>query len=404
MKPKGAVVIGGHINGLGIIRSLAARKIPTGVILTKPYDLAQHSRHVSGFERAFEITEKPDQLLEALDRRSSQWRGWALFPVNDEALAALAQNRHQLELIHQVIAPPNETLDYFLDKKRMLDEAESVGMQTPLCYGPAVQATADRPDLRFPVIVKPIAGYRFVERFDRKVFVAANRAELKHAILRVEQEAVPCLVFDIIPGADSLIYCYCVYMDAEGNPVADITVRKVRQSPPFFGVSRVAEITANNQQLKDLTIAFLRRIGFRGIAVSEFKQDPRDGSFRLMEINGRSVMYNSLLRQAGMDLAALAWSDFVDRRAEGVRTHHWPGAWVHLHADLLYSILKGRSESLRLKDFLSPYRRPIVEAVWSFRDPLPFLVEWGRTACQGSRALCGKPIDPRIGKASFYPG
>jgi hypothetical protein len=41
MQTNGAIVIGGHINGLGIIRSLAALNIATSVILTEPYDFTQ---------------------------------------------------------------------------------------------------------------------------------------------------------------------------------------------------------------------------------------------------------------------------------------------------------------------------------------------------------------------------
>jgi D-aspartate ligase len=394
-KPQGAVVIGGHINGLGIIRSLAARGIPTAVILTKAYDFAHHSRYISEYESALEMAERPEQLLEALDRRSCRWKEWALFPVNDEALAAIAHSRQQLESMYSVIAPTNEVMPYLLDKKLMLDAAESVGIPTPLCYGPAVQVTADRLDLRFPVIVKPLAGYRFQERFGCKVFVAADRAELRQAISQVERAGIPCQVFDIIPGADSRIYCHCVYIDARGNPRADVTIRKIRQSPPFFGVSRVAEIAPNGAHMREQTNEFLRRIGFRGIAVVEYKLDPRDNTFRFLEINGRSVIYNSLLRKAGMDLAWLAWSDYIENRHETARIRHWPGVWINLHADLLYSTFRGRSEGLRPKDFLSPYMRPMIEAVWSVRDPKPFLVEWSRTFGRSFKGLSGKSPDSR---------
>jgi D-aspartate ligase len=394
-KPQGAVVIGGHINGLGIIRSLAARRIPTAVILTKTYDFAHHSRYISEYESALEMAERPEQLLEGLDRRLSRWKGWALFPVNDEALAALAHSRQQLESVYSIIAPPNEVIRYLLDKKLMLDAAGSIGIPTPLCYGPAVQATADRSDIRFPVIVKPLMGYRFQECFGCKVFVAANPAELKHAISQVEQAGIPCQVFDIIPGADNRIYCHCVYIDASGDPRADITIRKIRQSPPFFGVSRVAEIAPNGAHMREQTIEFLRRIGFRGIAVAEYKLDPRDDTFRFLEINGRSVIYNSLLRKAGMDLAWLAWSDYIERRPETARIRHWPGVWINLHADLLYSMFQSRNEGLRPKDFLSPYMRPMIEAVWSVHDPKPFLVEWGRTISQSFKGLSDTSPDSR---------
>jgi len=390
MKPGGVIVIGGYINGLGIVRSFAARKIRTAVILTKSYDLAQYSRHVAASESALDLVERPETLMEALGRRSSLWKGWALFPSNDEALAAIVECREQLEAQYPILTAPNENLRYFLDKDRMLQAAGDVGIPVPTCYGPAVSATADRSDLRFPVIVKPLASFRFHERFGRKVLVAANLQELKQAIVCVEGAGIPCQVFDIVPGADNRIYCQCLYVDAEGVPRADILVRKIRQSPPFFGVSRVSEIVPPNRLLYEATLELLRRIGFRGIAVAEYKLDPRDGTYRFLEVNGRSVLYNSLLRRAGVDLAALAWSDYVEGRLETIRPMQWPGVWINLHADLLYSALRGRDENLTLKGFLSPYRRPIIEAVWSPRDPQPFLVQWARTLRQGARRFVGR--------------
>ncbi len=269
----------------------------------------------------------------------------------------------------------------------MLDVARSVGVDVPHCYGPAVEATAVLPDLRFPVVVKPIVGYRFLSRFGCKLFVANDRAELRRCIARLADAAIPGQVFDLIPGPDSQIYAYCTYMDEGGEPVAGVTVRKLRQSPPFFGVARLAEIAPDNPALRDATIAILRRIGYRGIASAEFKLDARDGRFRFFEVNGRSIAYNGLLRRAGLDLGWLAWSDYVAGRPERARPNGWPGVWIHLHADILYSTLYRRHDPVGLADFLAPYGRPKTYAVWSARDPLPFLTEWSRTASAGVSGL-----------------
>ena len=220
--------------------------------------------------------------------------------------------------------------------------------------------------------------------------VASNPAELRAAISRVEETGIECRIYDIVPGPDSNIYCHCVYMDASGIPRAALTVRKIRQSPLFFGVSRVAEIAAHNAHLHEASVELLRKIRFQGIAVAEYKLDPRDGTFRFLEVNGRSVIYNSLLRRAGMDVAALAWSDYIECSPETVQTKHWPGVWINLHADLLYSALRGRDEGLHPKDFLTPYLRPKIEAVWSRRDPVPFLMQWSRTLGQGINSLSAR--------------
>jgi predicted ATP-grasp superfamily ATP-dependent carboligase len=236
------------------------------------------------------------------------------------------------------------------------------------------------------VVVKPVVSHPFAARFGCKLFVAHDRAELRRCVGRVADAGIAAEVLDLIPGRDSQIYVYCTYVDASGEPGAGVTVHKLRQSPPFFGVARVAETVADMPPLRDITVAMLRRIGFRGMAAAEFKLDPRDGRFRFIEINGRSVVYNCLLRQAGLDLGALAWADYMHGQPERARRNGWSGVWINLHADVLYSLLY-RQDPVRFADFCAPYAKPKVEAVWSVRDPLPFFTQWWRTARSGASAL-----------------
>lgn len=383
MRSAGAIVIGGYVNGLGVVRALAARRIPTALITTKPYDIAHRSRWVSTHAPLFQLDEEPDRLLALLEQRAPQWSGWAVFPTNDGALAALARHHARLSTTYRIIAPTEDVARYFLDKELMLDVARAVGVDLPRCYGPAVPATVAHPDLRFPVVVKPRVGYRFFSRFGFKLFVAADRNELRSCIARLAAAGLDGHIFDLIPGLDNQIYAYCTYIDRTGEPREGVTIRKLRQSPPFFGVARAAEIVADNPDLREATIAMLRRIGFHGMAAAEFKLDPRDGRFRFFEINGRSVIYNGLLRRGGLDLAGLAWSEEMDGRLEPARPNDWSGVWVNLHADLLYSSLYRHVAPVSVSELLATYRRPVLEAVWSASDPLPFLTQWSRTAREG---------------------
>jgi D-aspartate ligase len=383
----GAIIVGGYVNGLGLVRSLAARNVATVVITTKPYDIAQRSRWISGHAAVLELEEQPERLTALLERRAGDWSGWAVIPTNDGALAALAAHKERLASAYRVIAPSAETARYFLDKRLMVELARSIGVDMPRCYGPAVEATAALPDIDFPVLVKPNVGYRFFSRFGCKLFVAHDRPELRHCIARFADAQMAGQVFDFIPGPDYQIHAYCTYVDSRGEPCGGLTVRKIRQGPPLFGVARVAEVVEDIAQLREATIEILRRIGFRGMAAAEFKLDPRDGRFRFIEVNGRSVIYNALLRRAGLDLVGLAWADHIDGRSERACPNGWAGVWTHLHADILYSLLYRSPDPVGLADFLAPYRRPKVYAVWSALDPVPFLTQWSRTATEGVSAL-----------------
>jgi predicted ATP-grasp superfamily ATP-dependent carboligase len=236
-------------------------------------------------------------------------------------------------------------------------------------------------------VVKPEVGHLFAARFGCKLFLVRDREELASCVSRVEAAGVACSLFDFIPGPDSRIYVSCLYIDRRGEPSAGVTIRKLRQSPALCGVARVAEVVRQEPALREATIEILRRIGFRGMAAAEFKLDPRDGSSRFLEVNGRTVLANSLLRRAGLDLAGLAWSDAVEGRPETPLPNGWPGVWINLHADLLHATLRRRSDGVGLAELLRPYARPVLEAVWSARDPRPFFAQWSHTAREGAARI-----------------
>jgi predicted ATP-grasp superfamily ATP-dependent carboligase len=380
MAGQGAIVVGGFVNGLGLVRALAARDIRVLVVTTQPYDVAHRSRFCAEHVRLAGVGEHPERLVAVLRARAASHRGWAVVPSTDEGVAALASCWDELSRDFRLAAPTPDVARVLLDKNAMREAAEAVGIACPASYGAADPAVLTRDDLRFPVVVKPRRSSGFGERFGGKLFFATNLDELHFAITRVAEAGIAADVHGFIAGSDGDIFTHCTYLDARGEPRGGVTIRKLRQSPARFGVARVAEIAHDPAGLRDATIALARRIGLRGVAVAEFKRDAADGVFRFIEINGRSVIYNGLLRRAGLDLAALAWTDYVDAAPAGAITTDWPGVWIHLHADVLHALVNGRREGLGVGDFVAPYRRPKIYGVWSAADPWPFFAEWARTA------------------------
>lgn len=379
MPRPGAVVIGGYVNGLGLVRALAADGVAPAVVTTQPFDVAQRSRFCVADEAIADLEEHPERLVELLDRRRGDWAGALLLPTNDAALAVLAAERDRLSRDYRVAAASHDVIQALLDKRRLLEVAAAVGIDRPHAWGVATAATAARDDIVFPVVVKPVFGHLFAARVGAKLLVARNRAELEQAVAQIAAAGLEGDVFDLVPGPDRQLYAYATYLDRHGEEVAGVTVQKLRQSPPFFGVSRVAVIADAIAELRDATLAILRRIGFHGFAAAEFKLDPRDGRYRFLEINGRSVVYNGLLRRAGLDLARLTWSEAMQGAVARDPSDGWRGAWIHLHADIGHSLVDWRREHLGLRELLAPYAGAKTFAVWSASDPRPFLAQWGRT-------------------------
>jgi predicted ATP-grasp superfamily ATP-dependent carboligase len=366
----GAVVVGAHINGLGVIRALGPRGVPTAVVSTRPYDFAQHSRWVSERHELREFPERPESLVEFLEQNASRWSGWAVFPTTDDALTVLAQHHEQLSRTYRLPLEPWEVAARCVDKDRLHALAQEVGLELPLCHGPATADTAAKP-LRYPVVVKPIQHDRLLSSFGTKLFLAHDAEQLRTSIERLRQVGLRGLVFDYVPGPDSQLYVYCVHVDGRGEPSPGITVRKLRQNPPLTGGPRVCEVVDDIPALREATIELLRQAGVRGLAYAEFKLDPRDGRFVFIEVNCRTVALDGVLPPTGIDLVSKAWSELALGEPLPLRPTGWCGCWIHLQADVACSL----RERLSLGELSAPYRRPTVFADWSASDPRPFLAQ-----------------------------
>jgi predicted ATP-grasp superfamily ATP-dependent carboligase len=246
--------------------------------------------------------------------------------------------------------------------------------------------TATREDIFYPVVVKPLESALFWETFGKKLIVARNRAELTAAVDQMRLAGIEAEVLDLVPGADGRFANYTVYMDRHSQPVAEFSFRKLRKAPPFYGVARAAEV-ADIPQLREPTIALLQRIGWQGMASAEYKLDPRDGRYRLMEINGRCFLTHGLPTRCGVNYPLLAWREHSLGEAVRAQPNGWRGVWLHLHADLLYTAVQERGPDWSWREFIRSYRGPWVDAVWSSKDPMPFLAQWAGTMRKAVRGV-----------------
>ncbi|MFL5473026.1 MAG: hypothetical protein ACJ8AM_11770, partial [Gemmatimonadales bacterium] len=213
MTEPGAVVIGGYANGVSALRSLARAGVRTAVVLTKPYDVAHHSRYAHEHHRVLDLHRRPDGLLDLLQDRAAEWRGWALIPTNDYALTALAQHRELLSRWYPLSVPEPEIVQQVVVKPNTYRLAREVGVAVPRCYGPASRATAQRSDISYPVVVKPQVSASFWDHFGKKLFVARSPFELVGVVDQVERAGLAAEVFDLVPGPDHEFYNYTVYLD-----------------------------------------------------------------------------------------------------------------------------------------------------------------------------------------------
>ncbi|MDX1383015.1 MAG: ATP-grasp domain-containing protein, partial [Thermoanaerobaculia bacterium] len=369
----GAVVVGGHVNGLAILRSLARRGVATAVVTTMPYDIAHLSRWSE------ERVECPATggcagLLALLRDRRDRWRGRVVFPTTDPAVEVLSRHREELAESYRLFTPSWDAVRPLLHKDEFGRVAAAVGVATPRVLGSVSKALCADPDLELPALVKPTRSQAFRDRFGVKLFAVETAEELERALTLLRQAGLDGELVEWIPGPDSEMFDCHVYIDVRGRLVGHVEFRRLRNGPPFFGITRAAR-TAAVPELLSATLSLLSSLGYTGIANSQFKRDA-GGHYRLLEINARSAHATGLAVAAGVDLPWLAYRDLVAGDVAPVTADPRPRSWFHLHADLLYWLLLRELDGCRLGDVLRAPPGGRHEAVWSLADPRPFLGEW----------------------------
>jgi predicted ATP-grasp superfamily ATP-dependent carboligase len=285
-----------------------------------------------------------------------------IFPTHDEPLNAIARGADQLGERFLYPFPPWEVLAEIQSKRLQLEAAEAAGVPVPRTAHPcsAAGARAAAELLGWPVLVKPSSTEGFKRRFGKQAFRCEDAAEVDSAY--ADAEPYEPMVQEVIPGGDGELYSLGSYLTAAGEALGLFSGRKLRQTPPGVGTCRVGEAVWV-QDVVDQGLALLRALRFRGLSQVEFKRDPRDGVYKLMEINPRLWQWHGLAAACGVDFPLIAYRDLTGERLEPVSTNGTKRRWA-------ITLLPGESPA--------PQRPPYVDAVFARDDLKPALVQVAR--------------------------
>jgi predicted ATP-grasp superfamily ATP-dependent carboligase len=371
----GAIVIGGDYQGLGIVRSLGRRGIPTCVI-DDERSIAAFSRYTT-HRVSYRSLREEEQAVAALlatgERRGLD--GWILYPTREETVAAISRHRSVLSERFRVPTPAWDVVRRVWDKRQTYALATGLGIPVPRTWCPTGTADLAQIDGEPPFAVKPAIKEHFLYATKSKAWKAATPAELRERCEAAARIVGPgeVMVQELIPGDGRNQFACCAFFKA-GRAVGVMTVQRRRQHPPEFGRASTFVRTVEAPELEVLAERFLRALDYYGLVELEFKLDPRDGQFKLLDVNARTWGYHSLGARAGVDFPYLLYADQVGEPSTPRRAQ--PGLrWIRLATDVPTAALEYRRGRLDVRSYLRSVASADVEAVFSRRDPLPGLVE-----------------------------
>jgi D-aspartate ligase len=374
-RPIGAVVIGGDYQGLGIVRSLGRHQIPVCVIDDEK-SISRFSRYTTQTVSVPSLREEKEAVDAILSAgRRLGLNGWVLYPTRDETVAALARNRELLSTFFRVPTPPWETVRWAWDKRNTYSLAEELGIPAPRTWYISSVEDLEQVTIDPPFAVKPSVKEHFFYATKAKAWRANDRAELRTLFLRAKELVGPgeVMIQDLIPGDGSQQFAYCAFFK-EGRSIGSMVVQRRRQHPPEFGRASTFVETIEMPLLEELSERFLRAIDYYGLVELEYKLDPRDGKFRLLDFNARTWGYHSLGAGAGVDFPYLLFADQSGESVEPCRGRAGV-TWIRLITDVPTGVLEMLGGRQDWRAYLRSLKDFHVESVLSSKDPVPGLME-----------------------------
>ena len=181
------------------------------------------------------------------------------------------------------------------------------------------------------------------------------------------------MIQEVIPGGGEHQLAFAATC-RDGEVLGWVAARRGRQFPTDFGRFSTFVETIDHPELVRAGHRLVADLRLTGMIEIEFKEDPRDGRLKLLDVNARAWGWHAVGRAAGVDFAYLAW-----RAAQGDRIRRTQGRagvrWVWLTTDL--PIVGSRAAggpvaAARLPPVLAP---PIEGAIAASDDPLPLMLD-----------------------------
>ncbi len=305
-----AVVVGGSLNALGVVRSLARGDMPIFVVDKEPGGVATRSR----FSRSVSLPslDGKDLVQGLIDASVRIGCRPVLILTADSDVNTVSAFRSELEPYYRFSLPAPEMVYKLFDKAQFQLLAEQEGLAVP--RGVILSNPSDLElilELKPPLVIKPADKTPLVVSLENDRPVRANNfAEALLVARRMMERAGRLAIQEWIDGDDSDIYFSLFVCDSESKVTAIFSGRKLVCTPPEVGITAICTAAPEmDEELTRLSMEFIERVGYKGIGGLEFKRDRRSGKLLIVEPTvGRTDWQEEIATLCGVNIPLAAYS------------------------------------------------------------------------------------------------
>ena len=315
-KIKGVIVLGGHVQSLGILRIFGREGIQGIIIDDTPINLARHSKYCYYFYH-----KSNDQLLQFLiglgEKR--QYENWIIFPSNDFHVKLLSGNKKLLEKFFIVGTDTWDVIKLFYNKTASYKLASSLDIPIAATYFPEDENELDNLPIEYPCIIKPAVMHKFYKKVKKKVLVCRDKKELKKNYRKALQviPAFQIIIQEIIKGPSRNQFSAC-FLFLNGKTFVHLIACRMRQHPLDFGNATTYAETVDIPILKEFGERILTAANYNGICEVEFKFDEKDMQYKFLEVNTRTWKWHSIANKANTPFLKLFYDHLTGKEIQPI--------------------------------------------------------------------------------------
>ena len=404
-----AIVVGiDTMQGLQTARILAAHNIP---VIAFAANLRHHACRTKVCREIRHVDTNTESVIEALRSLGPTLLAKAvLFPCHDQCVWLISRHRASLTNWYHIMLAEAPVIEMLMDKPRFYDVASKLSISVPRTFTLKSQRDAEEiaNDIQYPCVIKPVQrGPQWNAKTMAKAFRVENTTEFLAIYQKVSGWAPELMAQEGIVGSDADLYSCNCYFDRQGKLVASFVARKLRQWPPRMGSSCLGEECRNDTVL-DATVRIFKEIGYSGLGYIEMKRDVRTGEHFAIEANlGRPTGRSAIAEAGGVDMLYAMYCDAIGAELPQNLDQKYLGVkWLDLRHDIQSAFHYFRKGELTVGDWYRSLRGRKAHAVFSLRDPMPFIADWWRaicTACSRKERALRAPVIPPVNSSTAPP-
>ena len=300
---------------LAICRSLGKKDISVTCADETPFNLAFFSRYCQERTIYPSPLRDPQRFVEYLLDYLACHPQDCMIPVKEESLDVIMIYREEFERLTRLPFPSTEVFQICRDKNKTMGLAKQLGIPHPKTVMPnrLDQVEDLAKSLRFPVVIKPRMSCSGLG-----ISHVKDDAQLYEAYCKVHEQYPFPMIQEEIPAGEK--YDVACLLDENSRPLATFAQKEIRSFPVQDGASTLQE-SVWRPDLVEITLQFLQKAGWSGIAEAEFMIDPRDGLPKLLEVNPRFWGSLQLAIQSGVNFPYLLYEWSCGRPVQPVEQY-----------------------------------------------------------------------------------